>query len=275
MTTSTDTQASTTPSPAEIDLATMRMKMMQIEIWLGLLDENLDSPHPNARKVVEYAEVIKAQLQGINRQHIEVSDEVLKQRLDAILLRLENGMRRADHLFNDPGAAPVAGQPPAPPSPPVDNSKGGGDDGRMNERITALEKFAEKSADRLGKIEQDVAVIRAGMATKDDLAKAVQDIALVRANYATKDDLNKVAQDVAAIRVSLPNFATKEDLRGVKEDVQKELNGATWKIISFVSTICAALVASTFFIAKNVGPAAAATAPAPTTAPHAPAPTPK
>ncbi|NVE01253.1 hypothetical protein [Massilia sp. BJB1822] len=109
-----------------------------------------------------------------------------------------------------------------PPTPPIDNDGRGGDDGRMNERITALEKFAEKSGERLAKIEQDVAVIRANFAPKDDLTKVVQDVAVIRSNYSTKADLHT------------------------------ELHTMTWKII----TAAALLVAAVFFIARNVSPPA-------------------
>lgn len=118
----------------------------------------------------------------------------------------------------------------------------------MNDRISALEKVAEKSADRLGKIEQDVAVIRANFAPKDDLAKVAQDVAIIRSNYSTKEDLHK------------------------------ELHTMTWKIYGAMVT----LIAAAFFLARYVAPmppqltrptaSVIVEAPAATPAPPAPAP---
>lgn len=53
-------------------------------------------------------------------------------------------------------------QPPPPPIGPVDSNSGSGDDGKMEARISALEK--DMSA-----VKTDVAVIRSNYATKEDL----------------------------------------------------------------------------------------------------------
>lgn len=53
----------------------------------------------------------------------------------------------------------------------VDPPNGGGDDGDMLERIKRLEGIVEKTGERLGNIERDVAVMKATGATKEDLHK--------------------------------------------------------------------------------------------------------
>ena len=58
-----------------------------------------------------------------------------------------------------------------PPSPPIDNVSGSGDDGRMEKRIEKIE--AELTAIKL-----DVGIIKATGATKTDLAEVKSSIIL-------------------------------------------------------------------------------------------------
>ena len=76
------------------------------------------------------------------------------------------------------------------------------------------------------------------------------------------DRLTVLERDVAVIRA---NYATKEDLH-------KELHATTWKIITAIAALCAAV----FWLARNIEPPRApSTAPSTSTsAPQAPAATP-
>lgn len=50
------------------------------------------------------------------------------------------------------------------------------DDGRMEDRVSKLEVLAERTGDRLGLLERDVAVIKSNYATKADVADAKNSI---------------------------------------------------------------------------------------------------
>ena len=58
---------------------------------------------------------------------------------------------------------------------PFDPTGGGGDDGGMDARIAKLEQIAERTSERLGGIEKDLAVVKTSathLATKADVADA-------------------------------------------------------------------------------------------------------
>jgi hypothetical protein len=59
--------------------------------------------------------------------------------------------------------------------PPVAGGGGGPHDGDMEARIAKLEAIAEKTSERLGTLESDVAVIKTTMATKSDLTQGFAD----------------------------------------------------------------------------------------------------
>lgn len=218
-------------------LASFGANVLQLELWLSAMEDAIAAPSPDLKRIRIHNLDIPAVLAEAGRQVPHSNDDALKERFFSLIPRLQDYVWRSDDVLKGfaprpigapPGprssTEPPPSQPPAlPPMPPVDNNRGGEDDGRMNERITALEKFAEKSAERLGRIEQDVAVIRANSATKDDLAKVAQDVAVIRSNYATKEDLHK------------------------------ELHGMTLKVIGSL----AAFTAVVFFAARYVAPPAA------------------
>jgi hypothetical protein len=55
--------------------------------------------------------------------------------------------------------------------------------------------------------------------------------------------------DVGVIR---SNYATREDVTHVGVDLLKEMNGQTWRIISWVTTTATLLTAAVYFIARHV-----------------------
>lgn len=62
----------------------------------------------------------------------------------------------------------------------------------------------------------------------------------------------RVAKIEATLETILPTLATKSDMEMMRADVHKEFNAQTWKFITWMSTIAAALVAATYFIATHV-----------------------
>lgn len=89
---------------------------------------------------------------------------------------------------------------------------GGGeppDNGAMDARVAKLETIAEKTVERLGAIERDLAVIKS-------------------------------------------DYATKADIHAVKAELYKAISDQTWKLITWTTGLGAAMVAITFFIARNV-----------------------
>jgi hypothetical protein len=61
--------------------------------------------------------------------------------------------------------------------------------------------------------------------------------------------LAAVQADVAVIR---SNYATKDDVARVRVDLLKEMNGQTWRIITWVTTTATLLTAAVCFIARHV-----------------------
>ncbi len=85
-------------------------------------------------------------------------------------------------------------------------------DGGMEKRVEKLEQIAEKTADRLATIEQDIAVIKS----------------------------------------SLLHYATKADISALAVAMHSDINAQTWKLVTFVCGFGTALVGATYFVAKYV-----------------------
>lgn len=98
------------------------------------------------------------------------------------------------------------------PGAGFDTVSGGGDDGGMEARISALEAANLETRDRLARIE-----------TRLD-------------SIASKADLTQLHSDMQSMRVAL----------------HQEINSQTWKLVTFVCSFGTALVAATYFIAKHV-----------------------
>lgn len=89
---------------------------------------------------------------------------------------------------------------------------GGGGGPTLETRVAKLETLAEKTGERLGAIERDVAVLRTQSA----------------------------------------HYATKEDIAALRGDVYKIVNEQTWKIITWTTGIGTALIAATYLIARSL-----------------------
>ena len=103
---------------------------------------------------------------------------------------------------------------------------GGGeppDNNQMEYRIAQLEDFALKTGERLAAIDVRLAKIE----TKMD-------------QFATKADLAGVQGSLAGMEGSL------------KADLHKAISEQTWKLITWTTGIATALIAATFFIARNI-----------------------
>lgn len=61
---------------------------------------------------------------------------------------------------------------------------------------------------------------------------------------------------VAALEAAIKHLADKEDLMraegSLRSELHKEINAQTWKLVTFVCSFGTALVAATYFIARNV-----------------------
>ena len=57
------------------------------------------------------------------------------------------------------------------------------------------------------------------------------------------------------IETIIPTLATKEDLvrevGGLRSEMHKEFNTQTWKFVTWMTGICTALIAATYFIANH------------------------
>lgn len=60
-----------------------------------------------------------------------------------------------------------------------------------------------------------------------------------------EERMRQVEQAVIEIRSTLPHLATKADLHS-------EISSQTWKLVTWMTGICGALVAATFLIAKVI-----------------------
>lgn len=110
---------------------------------------------------------------------------------------------------------------------------GGGDppyDGRMEERVKNLEKFADEA----------------------------------------RVELRAIDTRLTKIETRIDALATKDDMKAVLVEFHKEMGAQTWRLVTFVCGFGTALVAATYFIAAQVPhEATAAQAPAATAAPPA------
>jgi hypothetical protein len=82
--------------------------------------------------------------------------------------------------------------------PPVDQGGGGGDNSGMESRIAKLESIAEKTSDRLGLLEKDVAIIKNNLDSfKQESFRA----------FATKADVSEAKNSIIMWVVSAVLFA--------------------------------------------------------------------
>ncbi|AOJ86134.1 hypothetical protein WS87_05360 [Burkholderia sp. MSMB0856] len=54
-------------------------------------------------------------------------------------------------------------------------------------------------------------------------------------------------------RERLARIETRLESVATKEDLHREINAQTWKLVTFVCSFGTALVAATYFLAKNLG----------------------
>lgn len=59
---------------------------------------------------------------------------------------------------------------------------------------------------------------------------------------------------VVEVRDRLARIETKADQFATKADVADAISAQTWRIVTFVTTVCGSLVAVTYFIARHVTP---------------------
>ncbi|WP_321946561.1 hypothetical protein [Paraburkholderia sp. J10-1] len=78
----------------------------------------------------------------------------------------------------------------------------------------------------------------------DDQTMEARVKALEDANFETRDRL-------ARIETRLDITATKADLSDLRVELHKAINAQTWKFVTYVATICSALVAATYFLVNH------------------------
>ena len=68
--------------------------------------------------------------------------------------------------------------------------------------------------------------------------------------------LEAAAQDtrdrLARIETRMETFATKADVADLRADLHKEINSQTWKFVTWMTGICTALIAATYFIVNHI-----------------------
>lgn len=112
----------------------------------------------------------------------------------------------------------------------LDTGGGPPDDGamearfeRLEQRMDALELHMDKLELRMDKLEQRMDKLEQRIDGMDRrLSLVEQGLAVIQANYATKEDLYRV------------------------------INAQTWRLVTFMTGACTALVAATYYIARNV-----------------------
>lgn len=62
----------------------------------------------------------------------------------------------------------------------------------------------------------------------------------------------KLESTAAEIRDRLTKIEVQLDATATKEDLHREMSAQTWRLVTFVSSLGAALVAATYFIARSV-----------------------
>jgi hypothetical protein len=97
-----------------------------------------------------------------------------------------------------------------------DGGGGGGYDGGMEARVAKLESIAEKTSERFGALDTNIAVIRTLL-----------------------EEMNA-------------RVATKADVAAARVDMHKEINAQTWKLVTFVSGFGTALAGAVYFIATHI-----------------------
>jgi len=133
----------------------------------------------------------------------------------------------------------------------------GGDNGDMENRLRSVENSIVR-----------IDTVLPTLVTKDDLNKAVGDVHsdLNKAVGDVRSDLNKAVGDlrselhkaVGDVRSELHKAVgdVRSELHKAVGDVRSELHKAineqTWKFVTFVTSVCIALTAAVYFIARNV-----------------------
>jgi len=57
---------------------------------------------------------------------------------------------------------------------------------------------------------------------------------------------------VSKLEVLIQSMSTKEDLLRLEVKLHQELNAQTWKFVTWMTGICTALIAATYFIARSI-----------------------
>lgn len=127
-------------------------------------------------------------------------------------------------------------------SAPVDMPGRRADDRHMRDRLTLVEQH-------LAVLRADVASLRENSATKEDLAIVKANLSNLQANCATKEDLAGVRADLANLKA---NCATKADVLSAKSELYIAMNAQTWKFVSWTTGMMGMLVATVYFVARNV-----------------------
>lgn len=100
----------------------------------------------------------------------------------------------------------------------------GGDNGGMENRLRAVENSIIR-----------IDAVLPTLATKEDLHKAVGDV---------RADLHKAVGDLRS--------ELHKAIGDVRSELRKDMNEQTWKFVTFVTSVCIALTAAVYFIARNV-----------------------
>jgi hypothetical protein len=66
----------------------------------------------------------------------------------------------------------------------------------MEARVAELEQIAKKTAEHLGNLERDVAVIKSNYATKADIVEVKGEVTFIKLNYATKADMLEMKNSI-------------------------------------------------------------------------------
>lgn len=133
------------------------------------------------------------------------------------------------------------------------------DDGRMNERVTNLERIAEETAIRLDSLEDKVdGLLHEVALLTQSVAQLTKDVAaLAQAVAALAQQVNKLETRVAVL----------ENTSVTKEYLEKALHAMTWRIIGAITLLTGAV----WFASRHYPPYPP---PAPATAAAAAAPQP-
>lgn len=65
-------------------------------------------------------------------------------------------------------------------------------------------------------------------------------------------DNGDMLERIIKLEAAVQTLATREDLAAMRSEMHKEFTAQTWKLITWTTTLGAALVAAVYFIARNV-----------------------